>query len=220
MSASPPRHPTRHPKAPPIPAFPGLEIDADEVVWGQRFALQRVVFRYARFDGSPSGTLTWELWRRGRGVLILPYDPVTDRIALIEQFRLPALAAGLAPVMTECPAGLLEAHEDPEAAGRRELAEETGLAARAMALIGRHMLMQGGCDEVIHSWCAEVDLSDTGAATHGLATEHEETRLRVVTAEEAFAMVADNVIQNAPAALALLWLQVNRARLRAEWTKA
>lgn len=216
MSASPPRHP----KAPPIPAFPGLEIDADEVVWGQRFAVQRVVFRHARFDGTPSGTLTWELWRRGRGVLVLPYDPLTDRVALIEQFRLPALAAGLPPVMTECPAGLLEPGEDPEMAGRRELAEETGLTARAMTPIGRHMLMQEGCDEVIHFWCAQVDLSDAVTGTHGLATEQEETRLRVVTAEQAFAMVADNRIENAPAALALLWLQVNRATLRATWTKA
>ncbi len=215
MSASPPRHP----KAPPIPAHPGLEIDADEVVWAQRFALQRVVFRHARFDGSRSGTLTWELWRRGQGVLVLPYDPRSDRVALIEQFRLPALAAGIEPVMTECPAGLLESGEDPEASGRRELTEETGLIARAMLPIGRHMLMQGGCDELIHFWCAQVDLPALGGGTHGLTTEHEETRLRVVTAEQAFAMVADNLIENAPAALALLWLQVNRTRLRETWTQ-
>ncbi|MFC3000118.1 NUDIX domain-containing protein [Falsiroseomonas tokyonensis] len=208
----------RHPKAPPIPPWPGLEVLEDEVVWGQRFALQRVRFRHARFDGTPSGVLTWELWRRGQGVVILPYDPVTDRIALIEQFRLPALAAGLPPVMTECPAGLLEAGEDPEVSGARELAEETGLTARAMAPIGAFLLMQGGCDERVHFLCACVDLSETGATTHGLATENEETRVMVLPAADVFAMVADNRIQNAPAALALLWLQVNRARLREEWT--
>jgi ADP-ribose pyrophosphatase len=217
MDASDP--PKRHPKAPPIPPHPGLQVEADEVVYGGRFAMQRVRFRYTRFDGTPSGTLTWELWRRGRGVVILPWDPVTDRIALIEQFRLPALAAGMAPIMTETPAGLLEAGEDPEASGRRELLEETGLTARAMAPIGRFMLMQGGCDEVIHFWCAEVDLSDAGATTHGLAHEGEDTRVLVVPAEDAFRMVADNRIENAPAALGLLWLQVNRARLRAEWSR-
>jgi ADP-ribose pyrophosphatase len=213
MSASPPRHP----KAPPIPPYPGLAVESDEVVFGQRFALQQVRFRYTRFDGSLSGPLTWELWRRGRGVLILPYDPVTDRVALIEQFRLPALAAGLRPVMLECPAGLLEAGEEPEASARRELREETGLTAHALAPIGRHMLMQGGCDELLFFWCAQVDLAEAAGATHGLASEHEETRLVVLPAEEAFERVADNRIENAPAALALLWLQVNRARLRAEW---
>ncbi|NKC31321.1 NUDIX domain-containing protein [Falsiroseomonas selenitidurans] len=225
MSASPPpsdRAPAapRHPKAPPIPAHPGLEVLEDEVVWGQRFALQRVRFRYTRFDGTPSGILTWELWRRGQGVVILPYDPATDRIGLIAQFRLPALAAGLAPVMTECPAGLLEAGEDPEASGRRELAEETGLAAQGMARIGAFMLMQGGCDEVVHFFCARCDLSAAGEESHGLVAEHEDTRLQVLPAEEAFRLVADNRIENAPAALALLWLQVNRPRLRAEWNKA
>lgn len=220
MNASPPRPastPPRHPKAPPIPPWPGLEVLEDAVVWGQRFALQRVRFRHARFDGTPSGILTWELWRRGQGVLILPYDPITDRVALIEQFRLPALAAGLPPVMTECPAGLLETGEDPVVAGARELAEETGLVARAMDRMGAFLLMQGGCDEVVHFYCARVDLSRTDASTHGLATENEETRVLVLPAEDAFRMVAENRIQNAPGALALLWLQVNRARLREEW---
>ncbi|MGG5808340.1 NUDIX domain-containing protein [Falsiroseomonas sp. CW058] len=216
MDASQP--PGRHPKAPPIPPHPGLEVEADEVVYGGRFAMQRVRFRYRRFDGTPSRPLTWELWRRGNGVLVLPFDPATDRVALIEQFRLPALAAGLAPVMTECPAGLLEAGEDPEASGRRELREETGLVPRAMAPMGRFMLMQGGCDEVLHFWCAAVDLAAPQDATHGLAQEGEDTRLRVIPAEDAFRLVAENRIENAPAAMALLWLQVNRARLRAEWS--
>jgi ADP-ribose pyrophosphatase len=217
MSAS---NPPRHPKAPPIPQHPGLEVEADEVVWGGRFAMQRVRFRYRRFDGTPSGTLTWELWRRGQGVLILPYDPVTDSIALIEQFRLPALAAGISPVLTECPAGLLEAGEDPEASGRRELREETGLEAREMAPIGSFLLMQGGCDEVVHFWCARVDLSAAAATTHGLAKEGEDTRVNVVAAEDAFRMVVAKRIENAPAALSLLWLQVNRGRLREEWGQA
>ena len=224
MSASPsPTSPApiRHPKAPLIPPAPGLEVLEDSVVWGGRFAMQRVRFRYTRFDGTPSGILTWELWRRGQGVLILPYDPLTDRVALIEQFRLPAHAAGLPPVMTECPAGLLEAGEDSAVAGARELAEETGLIAQAMTRMGGFLLMQGGCDEVVHFHCARVDLPDAGpgsGATHGLDTEHEETRVLVMPAEDAFRMVAENSIQNAPGALALLWLQVNRARLRAEWT--
>ena len=64
MSASPPRHRL----APPIPPAPGLAVEADEIVFAHRFAMQRVRFRYPRFDGSLSGLLTWELWRRGRGV--------------------------------------------------------------------------------------------------------------------------------------------------------
>ena len=120
-------------KAPPIPAHPGLTVLADEVVWDGRFPLQRVRFTYARFDGGRSGELVWELWRRGLPASpCCPMTPSPDTVALIEQFRLPALAAGLDPVMTECPAGLLEPGEEPEAAGRRETQEETGAAARPL----------------------------------------------------------------------------------------
>jgi ADP-ribose pyrophosphatase len=201
-------------------------VEADEVVFAQRFAMQRVRFRHTRFDGTLSAPMTWELWRRGRGVLILPFDPRTDRIALIEQYRLPAHAAGLSPIQTELPAGLLDAGEDPAAAGARELTEETGLAARRMAPIGRYLLMPGGCDEVLHCFCADVDLSAADGGTHGpaahggihgLTTEAEETRLVILPASDVFRMVAEGRLDGAPMVLALLWLQLHRDRLRKDW---
>jgi ADP-ribose pyrophosphatase len=213
MNATPPRHRF----APPIAPAPGLVVEHDEIVFAQRFAMQRVRFRYTRFDGTLSGPLTWELWRRGRGVLVLPYDPVADQVALIEQFRLPAHAAGLPPVQTELPAGLLEPEEDPALAGLRELREETGLEARATELIGRYLLMPGGCDEVLHCYCARVDLGAQAAATHGLDSEHEETRVVAMPAAEAFRMLAEHRFDGAPTALALLWLQLKRETLRGMW---
>ncbi len=90
---------------PPLPAHPDVLIEADERVWDGRFPLDRIRFRHRRFDGTLSGPRTWEFWRRGRAAAMLPYDPVEDAVVLIEQFRLPALAAGLDPVMVEVPAG-------------------------------------------------------------------------------------------------------------------
>jgi ADP-ribose pyrophosphatase len=209
---------SRPAKAPPIPAHPGLSVLADEVVWHGRFPLQRVRFTYTRFDGTPSTELTWELWRRGRGVAVLPYDPRADAVALIEQFRLPALAAGLPPVMIETPAGLLEIGEEPEAAGRRELQEETGLAPGRIESIGQYMLMQGGCDEVMWLYVAEASLPTAPAAgTHGLVEEGEDIRVRIMPAEAAFALLDANRIPNMTATLCLMWLRHHRARLRQEW---
>jgi len=204
-------------KAPPIPPHPGLEVLSDEIAWSGRFALQLVRFRHRRFDGRPSRELLWELWRRGRGVAVLPYDPWSDRIALIEQFRLPAHAAGLAPVMVECVAGLLEEGEEAEAAARRECAEESGLSPDRMERIGRYMLMQGGCDETMFLYCGRARIADSAPTAHGLDGEGEDIRLLAMPAEQGFAWLDDNRIENATAALCLHWLRQNRARLRRDW---
>ena len=208
----------RSPKAPPIPAHPGLDVQADEAVWDGRFPLQRVRFTYQRFDGARSAELTWELWRRGRGVAVLPDEPTADAVALIEQFRLPALAAGFPGIMTECAAGLLEQGEDPEAAARPELEEETGLHAGPMECISRTMLLQGGCDETMFPYAARVTLpEDADAVTHGLVHEGEAIRGLILPAEEAFTLLDQHRIENATAGLCLWWLRHHRARLRQEW---
>jgi len=209
----------RAPKARPLPPCPGVEILGEETVWNGRFPLQRVTFRRRRFDGGEGGVLSWELWRRGFAVAILPYDPWTDRVALIEQFRIAALAANLDPVVTECPAGLLDPGESEEATAIRELQEETGLGTDRILRIGKYILTQGGCDETISLYAARVRLDDLAAATHhGLAHEHEDIRLKVVAADEAIAMLDDNRIENATAALCLNWLARRRAQLRKDWT--
>jgi ADP-ribose pyrophosphatase len=200
-----------------IPQHPGLDIREDSLVWEGRFPLQRVRFTYERFDGQRSAELVWELWRRGRGVAMLPYDPWSDRLCLIEQFRLPAHAAGLAPVMTECVAGLLEPGEDPAEAAMRETREESGLTPERVEKIGQFMLMQGGCDEIMHLYCGRVRLPEAMDATHGLVAEGEDIRLLPMPAEEAFARLDAGRIINATAAMCLWWLRHHRARLREEW---
>lgn len=208
----------RAPKARPLPPCPGVEILGEETVWNGRFPLQRVTFRRRRFDGGEGGVLTWELWRRGFAVAVLPYDPWTDRVALIEQFRIAALAAEINPVVTECPAGLLDPGEDEETTAIRELREETGLETDRLTRIGKYILTQGGCDETISLFVARVRLENDAATHHGLAHEHEDIRLKVITADDAIAMLDDNRIENATAALCLGWLARRRDALRNDWT--
>lgn len=208
----------RPPRAPPVPAHPLVQVLSDEVVWDGRFPLQRVRFTYTRFDGATSAPLTWELWRRGGGVVILPYDPVADAVGLIEQFRLPALAAGFDPVLTECPAGLLEPGEASLPAARREVAEETGLEALRIEPFGRYLPMHGGCDETLDFYCAEVRVPALPPGLHGLAAEGESTRLRVLPAADAFALLDGGGVSNVVTGFCLQWLRHHRPRLRAAWT--
>jgi ADP-ribose pyrophosphatase len=206
----------------PVPADPDVRIESDETVWNGRFALQRIKFRQRRFDGTMSGLRTWELWRRGRAAALLPYDPVADAVVLIEQFRLPALAAGVAPVMVEVPAGLCDPGEDPTTTLLREAEEEIGILPRRLLQIGDFLLTPGGTDERVALYVGEVTApaadADGIVGAGGLDAEHEDIRIRVWPAARAIADALDGKFPNVVTSLALLWLAARRDELRRIWS--
>jgi ADP-ribose pyrophosphatase len=181
-----------------------------------------IKFRHRRFDGVLSDTRTWELWRRGQAAALLPYDPVADALVLIEQFRLPALAAGLDPTLVELPAGLCEINEDPADTIRREMREEMNMEAGQIEPVGGFLLTAGGADEFCHLYvgCVTAPPADgEGIAGHGgLISEHEDIRVRVWSADEAIAAAFTGYFTNSITALALFLLASKRPWLRQKWT--
>lgn len=207
----------------PLPPHPDVQIDSNQRVWAGRFPLDLVRFHHRRFDGSTSGLRTWELWRRGRAAALLPYDPTEDAVVLIEQFRLPALAAGLDPVLVELPAGLTDPPELAEATALRETQEETGLVPDRVEPISEVLLVPGGCDEVCALFVGRVRIpaaNAAGIAGHGgLATEHEDIRVRVWPAREAIDAALSGKLPNVLTMAALLWFAARRDWLRQEWAR-
>lgn len=202
----------------PLPTSPDVTIESEQRVWSGRFPLDVIRFRNRRFDGTMSEPRTWELWRRGRAVAMLPYDPVADAVVLIEQFRFPAFAVGIDPVLVELPAGMLEDGEDPEDAMHRELQEEMAMTADRLERIGGYMLSAGGVDEFIEVYIGRVRAPDTDAVWHaGEATEHEDIRSRVWPADKAIAAALDGQFANSVTAIGLLWLAAKRDSLRQRW---
>lgn len=181
-----------------------------------------VEFRQRRFDGAWSGVRRWEVFRRGPAAALLPYDPVADAVVLIEQFRLPAYLAGLPPVMVELPAGLRDGAETAEQTIRRETIEETGLVVGELELIGDFLLTPGGADETATIFAGRVTAPPTGpdaaAGGFGLASEHEDIRLRVWPAARAIEAAVSGAFPNSVTSLGLLWLAARRDWLRAKWT--
>jgi ADP-ribose pyrophosphatase len=209
-------------KPPLVPPHIGVEQLSNDRVWNGRFPLDVIRFRHRRFDGDWSGLKTWEVWRRGRAAAVLPYDPIADAVILIEQFRLPALAAGMEPVMVELPAGLCDADETAEATARREAAEEMGLDVGSLKRIGSFLLTPGGADECCELFVGRVQtpvVADDGIIGHaGVADEHEDIRVRVWPADRAIALAVAGEMPNSVTSIGLLWLAAQRPALRKEWT--
>ncbi len=204
-----------------VPSHPDVTILSEQLAWSGRFQVEIVRFRQRRFDGAWSGDRTWELFCRGRAAAVLPYDPMTDRVALIEQFRLPALAAGMPPFMMEVPAGLCDGNDPGEPTARREAQEEAGLAIGAMHRVGEFLLTAGGSDERCELFVGQADLAEAPApGSHGLASEEEDIRVHILPAEQAIGAAADGAYPNSVTAIALLWLGIRRDRLRTAWREA
>ena len=77
------------------------------------FRLDRYSLRHRMHDGGWTKPLMREVFEHGHTVAVLPYDPLTDAVVLIEQFRIGAYAAGLAPWLTEVVACTMEAGGNP-----------------------------------------------------------------------------------------------------------
>jgi ADP-ribose pyrophosphatase len=206
----------------PIASTPDVTIESEQRVWSGRFPLEVVKFRNRRFDGAMSETRTWELWRRGRAAALLPYDPVADVVVLIEQFRLPALAAGIDPVLVELPAGLCEDGEDPAATIQREMLEEMNLTADHIEKIGGYTLTSGGADEFCHLYAGRVTAPpadmDGIAGYGGEISESEDILVRVWPAAKAIEAAFAGKFTNMITALGLFWLAAKRDELRQSWS--
>ena len=108
--------------------------------------------REDRYRFEPTKTETeFAICESADWVLVIP---ITDdgRVVFIRQYR-----HGVRQVVLEVPGGLLDGDETPEAAGVRELREETGYSARRMRHLGRLLpnpaLNTAGCHVCVAEGC-------------------------------------------------------------------
>jgi ADP-ribose pyrophosphatase len=200
---------------------PDVTVESTETVWKQRTQLDVVRFRNRRFDGAMSKLRTWEVWLRGHAVGVLPYDPVTDQLVMIEQFRYPAMVAGVDPVMVEVPGGFMDPDEQPEHTAAREMHEETGITADRLEPVGRFVLSAGGSDETVTIFAGRVQAPPADAdgivGYGGLASENEDIRIRILPAAAAIETALAGGYPNAITSLALLWFASRHDWLRKSW---
>lgn len=197
------------------------EGDVDVVSWRQPyahfFAVEEYDLRFRRFDGSMSPEVNRAVFISGDAVTVLPYDPLRDRVLLVEQFRAGPWGRGdPQPWQPEAVAGRIDPGETPEEAARREAVEEAGLALGRMELVGGYYPSPGAKSEYIWSYVALCDLPDGVAGVFGMEGEAEDIRGHLLGYDEFSAMLASGEIDNGPLLVTAFWLQRERQRLRAQ----
>jgi nudix-type nucleoside diphosphatase (YffH/AdpP family) len=179
------------------------------------FALTEQRLRFPKFDGTMSPEIEREGFLGGDAVTILPYDPVRDRVLVIEQFRFaPYMRGDHYPWVLEPVAGRIDPGETPEQTGRRELREEAGLEVRELLHVASYYPSPSAYSEYIYSYVGLCDLPDDAAGIGGLETEQEDIRSHVLSFDRAYELIMDGEADAAPLILSLMWLARERERLR------
>lgn len=194
-----------------------VRVEKRETLFQGFYRLDKLYLTHRQFAGGTGPVITRELFVRPPAVGVLIYDPATDEVLLIEQFRVGALD-DVHPWQMEIVAGLIEPGELPEEVVRREAMEEAGITLDRVERVMEFLPSPGGSDERFTLYVASADLAQAGGI-HGLPEEGEDIRVNVMSINQALTAVERGRINNAPCILALQWLALNKPRLLARWKK-
>ena len=179
------------------------------------FRIDPFRLRYRRFDGTWSAPLERECFIAYDVALVLPYDPVLDKVLLIEQMRFGPIHRGdPAPWVLEAVAGVIDAGETPEQAARRETVEEAGLDVKELRLAARGYASPGYTTEFYHAYVGLCDLSGRDKGIGGLDEEDEDIRSHVISFDHAMQLIETGEINALPLAMLLNWVAARRDALR------
>jgi ADP-ribose pyrophosphatase len=187
-----------------------------EAALGKPDLLGRGIYRFERYRVAlperADETLTRDVVRVGRVVVILAIDVERDEVVLLRQFRLGAhLAIGMGD-MVEVPAGRVEPGEELIEAARRECREEIGVEPSKLVPLFNLLPSPGMSDEHMTFFLGTVDASKISTRA-GAADEHEQTRPLRAPIDRALAALAARTLHYGAAVIALQWLALNRSEL-------
>lgn len=184
-----------------------VEIESQRYVLQDVFRVEEVYLRFEKFDGTMSDTIRRLNFDRGDSVALLVFNPDTQKLLLVNQFRYPTYVKGPGWI-TETVAGIRDEGESPEETARREAQEETGLEVEKVELIASFYPSPGGSSERIYLYYVEIAgekamYNETG----GLLDEGENIRTVELSLEEALEGIQNGTIQDGKTILGIYWLQ-------------
>ena len=121
------------------------------------FRLRRLTVSHKLFGGDMSAPLEREVLEHGDVAAAVLYDPILEKVIMIEQFRAGAYTAGLNPWLLLMVAGRIENGQSPRETIIREIGEESWLTPLSVEPIGSYLTAPHLSSERVHLFCALVD---------------------------------------------------------------
>lgn len=193
------------------PKGPGVTILAEEVLSDDWGTLTRYTIEVERRDGVREKQLR-QVYDRGNGAAILPFDPARGTVLLVRQFRMPVLlnprpgheADGM---LIEACAGLLD-ENDPETAIRKEAEEELGFRLGAIRQVFDVYMSPGSVSERLMLFVADYSPADRISAGGGAPSEGEDIEVMELPLARAIAMVESGEIVDAKTIILIQYLKL------------
>ncbi|MGY4477412.1 GDP-mannose pyrophosphatase [Bradyrhizobium sp. USDA 3364] len=166
-----------------------------ELLSKRRYELKSATFDYRRSNGEWQ-TQVREVYDRGNGAVLLPYNLKARTVVLVRQFRYPAFANGYDDLLIEAAAGMLD-DAAPEARIRAEAEEEIGYRLEHVRKVFEAFMTPGAVTEKLHFFVAEYDAAMRIGDGGGLADEGEDIEVLELAIDDALAMISDGRIVDA-----------------------
>jgi ADP-ribose pyrophosphatase len=184
------------------------------------FKVDEIVVAHKQRDGTMSSDQRRLVCERGDAVAALLYEPDTDTVIMVDQFKVPTLIARRRdnPATTdgwimEAVAGMIDIGETAEEAIIRETLEETGYRTSKPELICKFFSSSGGTSERIFLYFSEVGEADR--IGEGGGVPGEDVRVVRRSTHELFAQLERCQIEDPKLAIGAYWLQGHIGRVKA-----
>ena len=209
-------------KASETPATVRYQPNAGDVTYnvhqpaaGEFFRFHSLDVTHRTFQGDVTPPLEREVALTCDAAIVLPYDPTTDCVLLVEQLRIgPLMRGDPNPWVLEPVAGIVDGDETPENAALRETEEEAGLTDMTLELMFRCYSTPGAATDFHNCYLALGRLPEPTSYVGGLVAENEDLRIHVIPFSQAFALIETGEANVGPLISMLLWLSHHRARIR------
>ncbi|MFK8059144.1 MAG: NUDIX domain-containing protein [Polaribacter sp.] len=175
-------------------------------IWAK---LEQVSFDFT-FKNGKTERLTHEVYGKADGVAVLLYNPLTKKVVLSKQFRIPMYVAGVQNGFSiEVVGGSIDKNEAPEISVLRETKEEIGYNISEIEKVSTVFLSPGLMREQVHLYIAKyTDEDKIENEGGGLSEESEEITVLEMPFKEALKMIETQEIIDARTIMLLYHLQV------------